>query len=433
MRARAREKLRALENSGERAVLLIHGDYGSGKSAALRALEESPPAGLRAAYVPVPTLDFSGIARWCLDCLGAPVTPDPPAALRTTAERSRVLLLVDDADRLALDVALALRQLERDANGGVAIAAACGSDRTDSAPIVALGPPQRSFEIAAGAFERTAREVRGMFEEPAAAAAAAHAPRRAAPARAATAGAARRAALAASSSEPSAAHADGAKPIPRPAIGVLAAPLRPARATRAVPLSVALALCAIAFVLPAAFFAGFLLGRGGERAAELARVSQPVPEVSAPPPQPPAPAPSAAQNALEAPDASARSGFAAEAPARGAVVGEQAASPARVAAAAKSEAARAEPPAREPQSEEPSRSAQPLAESSAPVAASEATPLRTESSETVVPPDLPKRDARTAAAAPAPAPEPQRDSTPTVEPSWGAPTMIRVSPADEAN
>ncbi|HEU4431592.1 MAG TPA: hypothetical protein VFT98_22725, partial [Myxococcota bacterium] len=69
MRAGAPEKLRALANPGERAVLLIHGDYGSGKSAVLRALEELPPSGLRPAYVPVPTLDFSGIARWCLDCL----------------------------------------------------------------------------------------------------------------------------------------------------------------------------------------------------------------------------------------------------------------------------------------------------------------------------------------------------------------------------
>jgi hypothetical protein len=429
MRARGPEKLRALANPGERAVLLIHGDYGSGKSAVLRALEETPPAGLRAAYVPVPTLDFSGIARWCLDCLGVPATSDPAAALRTAAEGSHVLLLVDDADRLALDVALALRQLERDTNGGVALAAACGSDCIESPSIVALGPPRGSFEVAAGEFERTAREVRGALAaraEPAAA----HGPRRASLAKAATANAARRAALAASALEPRPAPAEDVKPPRLAPVGIRpAAPAPP----RSVPLSVAVAACAVAFAVPVAFLAGFLLGRGGEPAPALARDSSPLPRVSAPPPEEAPPAQdestaAVASSSVVDPLPAGGSDSAAETPAPEPRVA--AAEP--LPAPARDEAASSETPVAAPPAGAPARASTNDADARSEVANADA-PAEAAQAATAQPSDPPKGDAPARTAAAAPARERRRDSDPTVEPSWGAPKLIRVSPADEAN
>jgi hypothetical protein len=438
MRARGPEKLRALANPGERAVLLIHGDYGSGKSAVLRALEETPPAGLRAVYVPVPTLDFSGIARWCLDCLGAPATSDPAAALRTAAGRSHVLLLVDDADRLALDVALALRQLERDANGGVAIAAACGSDCTESPSIVALGPPQRAFEVAAGEFERTAREVRGALEahaEPAAA----HGPRRASLAKAATANAARRAALAASALEPRPAPADDAKSQRLAPVGIRPVAPAPSRSRRSVPLSVAIAACAVAFAVPVAFLAGFVLGRGGEPAPALARDSSPLARVSAPPPEEAPPArdestAAVASSSVVDPLPAGGSDSAAETPApeQRIAAAEPLSAPAREEAAS-SETPAAAPPAEAPPARASTNDAGARDEDARSEVANADAPAEAAQPATAEPSDPPKGDAPARTAAAAPARERRRDSDPTVEPSWGAPKMIRVSPADEAN
>jgi len=470
---------------GDGALLLIHGDYGSGKSAALRALEESPPPGLRAAYVPVPTLDFSGLARWCLDRLGAEATPDPPAALRALAGRSRLLLLIDDADRLALDVALALRQLERDAHGGVVIVAACGSERIESPSLVALGPPLRDFVVAAGSFERPVRAVRAALS-PESAHAAASAPKRqvrvkAAPA--ATAGAARRAMLAASPPEPVAAHAEASKPAPREPLPALHVP--PPRSSRTVPLSLAIALSAAAFLVPAAFFVGFLLGgsRSSEPEPRTAREASALPEVSAAPrvasqateqnDDLKAPAPTAQAEVAPAPSPAQARSPAAErvsAPARASAATERASQlarartePSRSPAATESRAAKPElresarpsaPVARAPvetrsearrsasaapSSQAPAAKTRAAApQSASPTAEARSTPAIASAAKRAdaaakAPPAQDPPAQRTAAAAPARAQPKRSEAPPTVEPDWGTPTLISVGPADEAN
>jgi hypothetical protein len=145
-------------------VILIHGEFGSGKSAALRALEAAPPAGMRAAYVPVPTLDIEGLARWCLDRLQIAPGVDAIAALRESARRERLALLIDDADRLPLETALAVRQLERDAGGNLTLVSACAAEERGQPAIVALGPPAREVAVARGEGMQATAQLRSALE-----------------------------------------------------------------------------------------------------------------------------------------------------------------------------------------------------------------------------------------------------------------------------
>jgi hypothetical protein len=62
----------------------------------------------------------------------------------------RLALLVDDAEKLPLEAALALRQLEREAAGNVCVVAACPSDQRDTPAITALGPAAREILLPAG-------------------------------------------------------------------------------------------------------------------------------------------------------------------------------------------------------------------------------------------------------------------------------------------
>ena len=265
-------------------MILIHGDCGSGKSRALHALELAPPADLRAVYVPVPTLEFEGLARWCLDQLKAAAGDDPIAALRAVVGQRRVLMLVDDAHRLPLETALALRQFERAAKGQLAIVAACGSDERRSSAVVALGEPAACIALASergqGA-EEVAAEVRAALGEGAQHRFAAPRPQQLA---------ARTPEAPRASAEPTPARELPA-PAPPPAmtrapIAPLVAPAKPART---IPVGFALALACTAFLIPVAFGAGFLLGRR-PAVAELAASARPdlppalSPVAAAPPP-----------------------------------------------------------------------------------------------------------------------------------------------------
>ena len=145
-------------------MIRIHGECGSGKSAALHALEAAPPVGWRAVYVPIPTLDFPGIASWCLEQLGEPPSAEPIAALRASAREARVILLVDDAELLPLDTALALRAFEHEPASGVAIVAACDRAERLSPALVALGSPAREIEVELAGAERASREIRAQLE-----------------------------------------------------------------------------------------------------------------------------------------------------------------------------------------------------------------------------------------------------------------------------
>ena len=265
-------------------MILIHGDCGSGKSRALHALELAPPADLRAVYVPVPTLEFEGLARWCLDQLKAAAGDDPIAALRAVVGQRRVLMLVDDAHRLPLETALALRQFERAAKGQLAIVAACGSDERRSSAVVALGEPAACIALAPergqGA-EEVAAEVRAALGEGAQHRFAAPRPQQLA---------ARTPEAPRASAEPTPARELPA-PAPPPAmtrapIAPLVAPAKPART---IPLGFAVALVCTTFLIPVAFGAGFLLGRR-PAVAELAASARPdlppalSPVAAAPPP-----------------------------------------------------------------------------------------------------------------------------------------------------
>ncbi len=297
-------------------MILIHGDCGSGKSAALRSLEATPPAGFRAVYVPVPTLDFPGLARWCLDRLGLEAAPDPVASLRAAAKLQQLLLLIDDAERLPLDAALAARQLERDSDGAVAVVAACASDAVGHPAIVALAAISRAIVLAPGKSEEAAAAVRDRL-------APGSAPRVAAPVlRREPAPAQRvlRAAIAGASS----ARAESLRAEPRAELPRAFVPPHPAApppsasapgaspprlpagaSTRTVPLSLAVAVAVAAFAIPVAFIAGYFLGgtRGESPAiATIAAEAPELPPVASAPPDALAKAPEPARElALRAP------------------------------------------------------------------------------------------------------------------------------------
>lgn len=267
-------------------MILIHGDCGSGKSRALHALELAPPADLRAVYVPVPTLEFAGLARWCLDQLKAAAGDDPIAALRAVVGQRRVLLLVDDAHRLPLETALALRQFERAAKGQLAIVAACGSEERRGSSIVALGEPAACIELAPergqGA-EEAAAGVHAALSEGAQQRSAAARPQQFA---------ARAPEAPRASAEPIPARELPA-PAPAPPPATRRAPGAPlvaaAKPPRTIPLGSALALVCTAFLIPVAFGAGFLLGRRPPVAELAANASPDLPPVlppvaAAPPP-----------------------------------------------------------------------------------------------------------------------------------------------------
>ena len=351
-------------------MILIHGDCGSGKSRALHALELAPPADLRAVYVPVPTLEFAGLARWCLDQLKAAAGDDPVAALRAVVGQRRVLMLVDDAHRLPLETALALRQFERAAKGQLVVVAACGSEERRGSSVVALGEPAACIELAPergqGA-EAVAAEVRAVFSEGAQQRSAAARPQQLA---------ARAPAAPRASAEPM-----PARELPAPAPALAPAPTRApsaplvaaAKPPRTIPLGFALALVCIAFLIPVAFGAGFLLGRRPP-VAELA--------ASASPDRPPVLRPVLPPVAAEPP------------PPR-----EQAATaPAAIEAL----------PHSAPANEEPELSP---AQAPVPIAAAPA-PERV----VAIAPSVPARPAEAAAEAP----------------EWGTPTLISVAPAGDA-
>jgi hypothetical protein len=369
-------------------VILIRGECGSGKSAALRALEVAPPAGFRAAYVPVPTLDFSGIARWCLDRLGIESQQEPAAALREAAKRQRIALLIDDADLLPLDAALALRHLEREAAGNVVVVAACRSDGPANEPIVALGPTAGAIVLEAGKSEEAAAAIRAALA-PAARHEAATTARKAA--HPAPAPAAARAQASAASVRPALAQpiasppADAPAPRPIPASSAQAAP-----AGRSVPLSIALAMAFAAFLVPVAFGAGIWIG-GRPRAGLAAAASEPLatPSVSAAPPELKAEAPEPLVS-RELP---------------------RVATPSKIVAS--SEAALA--PEREIVAEPARRVTVARARSEAP------TPARAAPRPPLV---------RTAPVAPSRAPQPSPKAREDAE--WGAPVLISVEPASDA-
>ncbi len=258
-------------------MLLIHGDCGSGKSRALHALGSAPPAEYRAVYVPVPTLDFAGLTRWCLDSLGAEAGEEPVAALREAVARGRLLVLVDDAQRLPLETALALRQFERDARGQLAVVAACGSEECRSSAVVALGEPAAVFALEPGFAhgpEEVAEDVRVALTAGALPRSAQARPQQVA---AAPPEAPRAAAASARSLE---------QPLsaPPPAPALARAPV--VKPPRSVPLGLAVALACAAFLIPVAFGAGYVLGRT-PAVRELAVSSRPaLPSVAAAPPPP---------------------------------------------------------------------------------------------------------------------------------------------------
>ncbi|HEY8119963.1 MAG TPA: ATP-binding protein [Myxococcota bacterium] len=275
-------------------MILIHGGCGSGKSAALRALEAEPPAGLRAVYVPVPTLDFAGLARWCLDRLSLSAAPDPVSALRSIAQRQRIALLVDDADLVPLDAALALRHLERESGGSLTIVAACESQEQTSASILALGAPLHAITLARGKSTEAAAAVRdklALAQSAPVAAVRRPAPTPPVPAPARAPAAAREeprpavpepqpAPVATTLASAPAARAAAAASR-RVAADAPALPISPPPAVRTVPLSLALALAITAFLVPAAFFAGYLLGGARERAPASEARAAALPDVAA--------------------------------------------------------------------------------------------------------------------------------------------------------
>jgi hypothetical protein len=283
-------------------MILIRGETGVGKSAALRALESDPPLGWRGAYVPVPTLDFPGLAGWCIERLGEPAEGNPVAALRAAHGRTRLLLLIDDADRLPLDTARDLAAFERTGTGTVAIIAACVSGTESRAALSALGPAAETIEVVRGSGKQVAAELRDRFESARVRRVARPIP----PPR--TAQSASDELPPSGDASPIAQEALATPRAPgpaEPAPAQTAASVRkevrsgaaeiPPREARSVPLWLAVAAAVTAFLLPVAFFSGYWLGRSGA-VAQLSRLGEgedvsSLPAVAAAPPEEPARSP----------------------------------------------------------------------------------------------------------------------------------------------
>lgn len=393
-------------------MILIHGEFGSGKSAALRALEAAPPAGASAVYVPVPTLDFTGLARWALDRLRVAAGEDPALTLRELARRTRLALLIDDADVLPLETALALRRLEREAARGVLLVAACASERRDTPAIAALGPPAREIELPADGVGAVVALLApwsaGISDAPVRSPAPGASPRLAKAAAAAAPANEHLAPEPRPDAIPTAAPPDSSRrPAAAPAQLPEAPPLAPApppvRAPhpRSVPLSLAVTMAVTAFLVPIAFGTGYLVGLGprGERASLARSEAEPaLPAVSAAPPQP-----AAAAQAPEEPPAPRR-----PEPATLRVDGVRAAAaraPSREAPRAEARVAALPPRTTLPSEPTPSAAQEPARERTRPRAAAGAP----------------------AASAETPAREPSRDLG--GDPGWGpAPALISVEP-----
>lgn len=390
-------------------MISVHGEGRSGKSALLRALEASPPEGHRAVYVPVPTLDFTGLAHWCLDRLGEPVGADPVASLRAVAQRSHLLVLVDDAGSLALDTALALRALERDSRGGAVVVAAMDSEERERPAVVALGAPSevvaaqpgKAAELAAALCDRIAprapapspeRGERSQSPPPATSLRPPPPPR---PVRGPLAAAARAAAPAMSLAVPAPQRLAPVRepaqdPSPPPPVGL-----------RTVPLSMALTMALAAFLVPIAFGVGFWLGhgRGPLPAATEARA---LPKAAAPPPDVAAAPPEMAAAVAAARPAAASKGRLSPEPTR--PVGREAAP---AASGARPRPAPAETPA--PIAAASARPAAPVAKNEAPARTAPSAPVTTPRKETA-PPAVPTASSQDAAD------------------EWGAPTLVSVEP-----
>jgi hypothetical protein len=263
------------------AMILIHGECGSGRTPALRALEAAPPAGFRAVYVPVPTLDLEGVARWSRDRLARHTAGEPIAALRELAKRQPLLLLLDDADSLPAATAAALAQFAWESAGAITLIAACETGARTSPALVALGAPERQIALDASSPERAQNAARAVCEHIAPAlrpAPNAPASASARPGRRVVAPAPRVAVVASS--------APAATPAREVATPPPAAPsLRGER--RTVPLGLAIALAVTAFLVPVAFGAGLWLGRSAPAEPSAAATSprEPaLPAVAAAPP-----------------------------------------------------------------------------------------------------------------------------------------------------
>lgn len=371
-------------------MILIHGECGSGRTSALRAIEAAPPPGFRAVYVPVPTLDLVGIACWCLDCLALGARAEPVAALRDFAKRQPLLLLLDDAERMPPATAESLASLARESAGAITLIGAGETSSRSCDSIAALGVPELTVALdasSAARVEDAARAVRGQLA-PALRSAPAEPPSHTARASARLAG------------------AETPRPVPRaiveaPSPAVAPAPVRddaippappaaPApREPRTVPLSLAIALAVGAFLIPVAFGAGLWLGRSEPAgpSANEARTLEPVlPAVAAAPPT---------EEVVTEPKLAPR-----EAPAP--------------------LAAETRPPAREQPRATPRVRASAAREPSPRVAAAP-EPARAPAQAQIAPPP-PVRQPR------ASVPEARRAAP--VEDEWGAPALISVTPGD---
>jgi hypothetical protein len=272
-------------------MILVHGECGSGRTSALRALEASPPAGFQAVYVPVPTLDLDGVARWCLDRIMPGEQAEPVAALREFAKRRPLLLLLDDVERMPLATAEALARLAWESTGAITLIGACETAARGCAGVVALGVPELAVALDVGAegrVEDAARAVRDQLA-PSRRSGAARPASHTARASARLGGAeAPRPAPSAAPEEPR----ELVVPPParvEPALPATAAPVAQ-REPRTVPLSLAIALAVTAFLVPVAFGAGVWVGRAGPAAREPREAAaRGLPPVSAPAPQPPPP------------------------------------------------------------------------------------------------------------------------------------------------
>jgi hypothetical protein len=94
-------------------VIALVGERRSGKSRVLRWLDREPPPGWRPAYVPTATLQLPALVSWC--------------SRQLAEDGVRVVLLVDDAQRLGRDAAAEIARLERESEGRIACIAAWSS------------------------------------------------------------------------------------------------------------------------------------------------------------------------------------------------------------------------------------------------------------------------------------------------------------------
>jgi AAA domain-containing protein len=148
--AAALERLvRGLRSEATRVVLV--GAPGAGKSAVLHALPQRLGRSFAAMHLPIPTLGLDEIRAW-IDSFGGPLPADAGTTLEDLAyaygrRGAGLVLMIDDANAMPIDVASALDALVQRTDRALRVVLAGLDDARLAAVLAAFGAPFARVEV----------------------------------------------------------------------------------------------------------------------------------------------------------------------------------------------------------------------------------------------------------------------------------------------